>query len=366
VLLLDWNKCRSFERYALGFSYADDGEPWRLRRRNPVPHPRFPWLTATTVSFTAFAPLANPEQDGTYVPGIYPDSFDVAQYQKVYATVRFTDRPWTFLPDQDVPSYLTECQRNTYFNPSPSVEMISAEGLNNLRFANGTSATTVIPAPFGTLMSKNLLALRWMWVPNEYISGDSTLTFTPKWIDSVVGRVNNAEFLGYPARTLLLQAPQYERFRFPYAPASKQTPGFFGWNVTFPIQYFDPPRGYDATKLFSGTGGTSGVLTFDSTTHGTYLGVEGTIDLEWGSSGEYREDVTVDGTSATTLTFSGGTGNLLPAVNTAIKVYDNRYRGHQLVPRRTDLLWYGAYRELGGKLYQEADFSNLFRHVGEY
>lgn len=289
VNLLDWGKARSFLRFVLGFSYADRANPFRLRRENPVFHPRFSWLSATTVSFASISPVGV-QGAGTKVEGAFPATAGVppvAKYAKILATVRFTDRPWTFLEDEFATTPATEAERNTFFEPVPSVEVISAEGLNNIKFANGPQAGEVIPAPFGTLMSKITKTLNWMWVPHEYISGDDPLQFTPDNIMSCVGRVNSDTFLGHPPGTLLLQAPVFQRFRFPVLTRNNLY-GYFAWNIKLPMQFFDPPRG----------------------------------------------------------------------------VADANYRGHQLVPRRTDLLWYGAIREDGSsKLFPEAPFANIFKHI---
>ncbi len=375
VYLVPWDKQRDFIFKFLGFSYADNKSPWRLHRINPVYHPRFPWLTASTVSFSAIGPLKNDDNTGTYVQGVYPSlagCIKVAQYEWVIATVRFVDRPWTFLDDAQVLSagsgtaYAGEPYRNTYFTPSPSVEIISAEGLNNILWANNqfspTSPGNIIPAPFGTLMSKTLLSFRWMWVPNEYVSGPNSLTFTPKWIDSCVGKVNSDTFLGYAPGTLLLQAPTYERFRFP-VPTIDGVYGYFGWNIGLNFQFFDPPRGSQDGTLTSGAGTTAGTITLAVAF--TNFSVGGTVDVQWAGGG-HREGMTVDAYLGLVVAVSGGTGNVLPANSTPIAVYDNAYRGHQLVPYRSNLRWYGAKRQLAGKLYEEAAMSNIFRHVGTF
>ncbi len=381
VVQMAWGKVRSFLRYALGFSYADAGAPWRLRRENPVFHPRYPWLTATTVTFSAKAPEPNATDDGTFTAGIYPDAQNVAEYQIVYATVRFTDRPWSFLEDDEMvasgadgaTAYLLEPTRNTYFNPAPTVEIISAEGLNNISFANGTPAypdrTAAIPAPFGTLMSKCNLAFRWMWVPNEYVSGPSPLAFTPKWIEDCTGCVNSADFLGYPAGTLLLQAPSYERFRFPMAVAgggSNKT-GFFGWNITLNMQFFDPNAGGDEATVTTRGSDTFAVLTFVNALHGTYPNTT-SVTVDWTAGGTTHSATgTITGSTPTALAFTATSGDALPIVGTAVTIFDNRYRGHQLVPKRSDLFWYGAIRSDGSsKLYPEANFYDIFKHVGTF
>jgi hypothetical protein len=276
----------------LGWSYADQESPFKLHRDNPQAHPRFAWLTASTVTFNSLGPVGV-EDVGTKVPGVFSSSLPVAKYEEVEATVRFTDRPWAFITDDQLAvvelfSASGEACRNTYFEVSPTIEIISAEGLNNIKFQHGPKANQEIPAPFGTLMSKCNKTLNWMWVPHEFISGSDALQFAPTKINACVGRVNSATFLGHPAGTLLLQAPQYQRFRFPVLTANG-TYGYFGWNIRFPMQFFDPTR---------------------------------------------------------------GTGS------------SDAYRGHQCVPDRDTLLWYGAIRASGSdKLFPEADFNTMFTHV---
>lgn len=370
VAQINWGQRRSFLRFVLGFSYADPGAPWALHRENPQYHPEFTWLSATSVSFSAMAPKANDASTGTFVPGSFSDSLPQAQYKICYAVVRFTDQPYTFLEDSDILTSADEAYRNTFFNPTPSVEIISAEGLNQVKFTAGPQGGEPIPAPFGTLMSKCTLSFKWMNVPNEYISGPNTLTFTPKWINSVVGRVNSVAFLGYPAGTLLLQAPQYERCRFPEQ-TSDGVYGYFGWNITFPIQFFDPSRGYSTATLTTRVTDTSGILTLVSNTVGIDTGQN--LDLVWAGGGltgttllAYTTKVVTGKTYVNTISFSGGTGTL-PIAGTSIQIYNNAYRGNQLVPSRIDNLWYGCIRENGtAKLYPEADFYNLFKHVGQF
>lgn len=301
TLQVPWLKARSFIRFCLGWSFCRSATDPKLYRENPVEHPRFPWLTATTVSFQGSSPVGIAGV-GTKVAGIYTGSVPVAKYEHLVATVRFTDKPWTFL-DDDVAATLGEQYRNTYFDPTPSIEIISAEGINSLKFFYNPGfilgpGTQGVPAPFGTLMAKITQTMNWMYVPNEYISGSDSLTFLPSKIQACVGRVNSADFLGFPANTLLLQAPKYDRCRFPIATA-EGVYGYFGWNIKLPFQYFSPDLG-------------------------PQTGVP-----------------------------SGGV-----------------FRGHQVLPWRSNLLWYPAVRELSGataatlqKLYPEADFATIFEHV---
>lgn len=362
VVHVSWKKVRSFLRYVLGWSYADRAYPYRLRREMPIYHPRFAWLRASSVQLRGLAPDAM-GTSGTSRPGAYSTALRDAAYKLVEATIRFNDPPWTYLGDDSVPSYSAEPQRYTYFDPVPSVEVISAEGLNNIKFANGPSAGIAIPAPFGTLMSKTLKTLHWMQVPHEYISGNDVLQFSPANINKVVGRVNSDVFLGHPPGTLLLQAPQYERFRFPI-----QTAGgiynYFGWNIKFPMQFFDPQRGYDIGTIAGNAITLPTLPTSPSGLTYTYLaGQPLTLCTALAADGAPSGTVystTVSSLSGTTLNVVSGGG-----LAGSVYVFNDAYRGHQLLPRRADLKWYGAVREDGkSKLYPEAAYATIFKHVG--
>lgn len=377
VCLVPWEKRRSFVTFTCGFSYADQGPPYRLRRQNPQRHPVFPWLTAATVSFSSTSPVGEAGV-GTKVAGIFADSLPVAKYDKCYATVRFVDRPWYFLDDSYSNTPAKEAERNTFLEVSPSIEIISADGLNSLQWTNSSGgafgpATTgvgnIIPAPFGTLMSKVNYVLNWQWVPNEYISnglkadGTDDTKFYPANIMACVGRVNSVAFMDFPAGTLLLQAPVFTRFRFPVA-ATNAVQGFFGWNIKFPLQFFDPDRGGNVGTLTSGAGGTGGVATV---TGDSEITTANTVDVSWIDTGVVKTltNATVSSvtTGGTVITFADGTGNVLPANGTSIAVKNNAYRGQQCLPFRGNLLWYGAKRQYGGKLYPEADFNRIFAHI---
>jgi hypothetical protein len=367
VINVPWLKARSFVQFALGWSYADDpaGGSYRLRRENPQPHPRFAWLTASTVSFNARAPVGVAGV-GTRVPGVFVGSLPVGKYDHVYATVRFTDKPWFFLPDDQAQAPATELRRNVYLDPVPSIEIISAEGLNNIAFANGPHAGAAVPAPFGTLMSKCTYTLNWMWVPHEYLSGADPYVFRPARLEACTGRVNSDTFLGFPPMTLLMQAPRYVRFKFPILTTAGVASGYFGWNVQIPLQYFEPPRGTSSSTL---GGGNQLTLVLGAAP----LNATGTIDLSWVvlGVGKARYGVTVTAVTApgvlpAIVTFDNttGTGDAFPANGTTIFFFDNNYRGHQLIPLRNNLLWYGARRQDGtSKLYSEAAFTDIFKHV---
>lgn len=361
---INWTRALAFIRYAVGWSYlrtpdASAGSR-KLIRENPKRHPQFPWLTVSNVSIQGIGPVGVAGV-GTRVNGLYTDLLRVAKYDKIIATVTFADRPWSFQTDAGAYAPSQEMLRNTYLEPTPSIEVISAEGINNIAFANGPSAGAAVPAPFGTLMSKITYTLNWMWVPHEYISTTSYPVLLPTKILACVGRVNADTFFGFPPGTLLLQAPVFQPHRFPIATADR-TVGFFGWNVRFPIQYFDPPRGGSAGVLTTRTDDDTGTITF--ATAAPTPAVASLVRVSWSGGERTGMVVTAVGGLGFTATVDGGTGDALPAAAAAVSLIDDTYRGHQCVPRRQDLLWYGAIRADGtSKIYQEATFANLFANA---
>src|SRR5262245_27774220 len=60
VYLIDWHKTRSFLKWAVGYAYSDEGDPYKMYRVNPQYHPRYPWLSVSGVHFSAVAPKSNP------------------------------------------------------------------------------------------------------------------------------------------------------------------------------------------------------------------------------------------------------------------------------------------------------------------
>lgn len=306
VYLIDWKKARSFIRWMIGFSYADEESPFKLRRENPQRHPRFPWLRAITVHFSAVAPTPNADTGAPLNTPNFPAVFvheDIKKtgfYQKCYATVRFIDHPWDFRPDDFITSPAREVERNCYFDPVPVVDLLQAEGgQSQLKWAQGggdqqPTVGDVFANLFATQVAKVTFHLRWMWVAENYLSNDS-LMFFPEKILNCISKVNSVPFAGRPAGTMLMLAPTFQRFRFPISTFDGLFP-FFGWNVSVPVVYFNPTLGIPDTD---------------------------------------------------------------PTDNSI-------YRGHRTMPWRIDGLFYGAKREDATTtryLLQETDINGMFEHI---
>jgi hypothetical protein len=311
VFLIDWRKARAFTRWVLGFSYADEVSPFKLRRENPQMHPRFPKLSAATVHFSSVAPKANTDTGVPARAPNYPAVFTLPGalnkmgfYDSCYCTVRYVQRPWDFRPDGYVDVPTDELDRNCYVTALPVVELLNAEGgTSQLLWEEGDAVAASADKPkqgeaitniFATRISKIRYILNWMWVPESYLSRDVNVFFAEKlW--SCIGKVNSTPFLGRPAGTLLCDAPKMDRFQFPVS-AFDGLNGFFGWNIQLPLTYFNPTLGVPESG-----------------------------------------DPLLDNTKA---------------------------RGHRTLPWRGSNTWFGAEREKPGvRLLEEADFSVMLEHI---
>lgn len=267
-------KIRSMIRKVLGFAYADDVLPTpRLHRENPLQHPSYPWMRATSISFSQFPPKPLPLPVNPFNP-FAPPAFTLKTksvflpaggipflmtYQRAYATVRFKSQRWLFYEDWQIATNQQEIFRNCYWEPGGEVSMISAEGpLGQCIWREGGGAaageptsTPVLPGPvalnseikqpFGTLVSKGVFALVWKHVPHEFISSTTYPLPLFKNILSIVGRVNSADFGPFAPGTLLADPPKYSPFQWQISTATGLN-GFYGWDVTIPFKQFNPDK----------------------------------------------------------------------------------------------------------------------------
>ena len=79
----------------------------------------------------------------------------------------------------------------------------------------------------------------WYSVPAEYILDE---TRVPSKLLSLVNRTNAFPFMGFPAKTLLLNAPRLEKVRVPAVALNEDEPIFL-YNVYLSFTHFDPAKG---------------------------------------------------------------------------------------------------------------------------
>lgn len=248
-------------RDILGYAYTDS--TYKLKRVNPLRHPKYDDCHATGLSLHRYGIVGNdaymkPKDAAVRPLGSVPY---VAKYQQSEATIRFTQLPYPVVDDSDMTyiiggSPIPEYYRNVDWSHDvkPDVSTLNAEVDRQLIFCEGyPSTTTPSPASFTgravEYICKVALAWRWYSVPEEYLfAGDDG---EPVKILNCLGKVNASDFFGYIAGTLLLLGVQLIKFQYPWrffdpTYPTRSTPAF-GYHVTFLISQFDPTPGVSTT-----------------------------------------------------------------------------------------------------------------------
>lgn len=244
-VLIPAAKARAAHSWCLGYSFADDAPPWLLHRSTPVSHPRWgTQLRCTGVDFQFFSPKGNDANPGnepyeTTVVGTAGIS-RYGNYEQCLMTVHFGPKNFLMFEDSDPEWSGFEYDRfTTRYQIEPQLDIVSADNGRVLTWQEGPAGVIgeEFPGNLGERLSQTVYYLTWHEVPKSYVT-DSV--GRPLKIEAAVGRVNLTDFLGFPAGTLLLQAPKFELHMFPFYSADGR-PLYF--DITFPLIYFDPPPG---------------------------------------------------------------------------------------------------------------------------
>lgn len=233
----------NFELWTVGYSYVDytvdslGVTTATLRREIPLHHPRFANLYARKVTTQGiqFAGKefrnADPE---------WKIQSQTARYRKVIGNVEFAPVTFDVYSDSEIGSsggvaqeWLRYCRR---FRTPTSDALTLEEGM--MKWAEGPNAglevKTVIPFP----ERKADIGLEWLQVPEEW-THDSSLA--PIKIESRLGCVNDATFMGYPAGTLLFDSCLMNRFAIPLQTSDWQP--YYANHITLIFKYFNPTNG---------------------------------------------------------------------------------------------------------------------------
>lgn len=261
-VLVGWvtgKKLRSALRWFLGYSYADEGEPYGLHREPPARHPLHPQLYAHTCSYVGFGYPTDRPSSFMFDPSEFEEWDGSPLYrvpwEKYLLTINFRSfGRVAFLPDDNyvdpILDYSDEYKRYCEFGLDPSVQALTADVASQLKFHEGgpstTTPVTAFPAPLAELMAKAAFTIKWMQVPHEYLS-DSQYYLKPTKILDRLGRVNDDTFVGHAKGTLLLTAVKFEPHLFTVTPADPYYP-LTGWDVTFVFEQFDPEKGVSGSE----------------------------------------------------------------------------------------------------------------------
>ena len=257
---IPFNKRRSAMRYFLGFAYTDYAPPWLLHREPPSPDPEFPWLFCNSFHPSALAVSANPAnpQFSPFNQSLFwttNPQLRSTNYAVALCTVGYKALKYRILPDSAITTPSDEWSRYCYIGSDQKLDVLTADGVGYLIFAEGAgpsgagpvAGATPFPAPVPCYLAKGDYVIEWYGLPFDYLSDDPNV-FHPTKILAGMGLVNSAPFIVgdtnpvFPTGTGLLKGYKYQTFPWPVAAAN---PGeiLLGVNLQIMIERFDPPLG---------------------------------------------------------------------------------------------------------------------------
>lgn len=244
---IDTARKRAANNFLRGYAYADTTTPYALHRVNPVRHPDYPWLYCSGVRFVDRSVSANPTPTSVPpppLPPVYeskrPSIMDgplsnTAYYQKTLVYVTFAQYDYTFIEDEGT-DYEWERNVTFPFTNEPTLDLLTAETERYMEFVEGAPNGTQFPGTVSERKEQTRLVLKWWNVPEDYIMREDK-----KYAEKImrcVGRVNSAEWNGYPKMTLLVEAPRFYRFQQPVM--TNFGGGLYSYDIEIPFVYFDP------------------------------------------------------------------------------------------------------------------------------
>jgi len=253
------NQLGSIAKNIIGYAVADTSinaaqqQVAHLVRYLPWRHPLFPWLWASDCTLQ-FRGTAHQNASGFGFEPVYTIGDD----HPLELRVTFTPRTYNVLSETDVGfsqanNYAgSEFKRFVTTIENPRVEFITPQG-GNFQFQFADPITTIIfgqSAPINQATPVRLAKkeLKWIWhdVPHSAIySGSIGEEKLADHIIEGVGKINNAEFAGYPAGTLLMQPPRITPKSPPIQPTDLGRPTIdyapIAYDVEYTVLHFDPP-----------------------------------------------------------------------------------------------------------------------------
>lgn len=258
VGVIPWAKRYSFILTALGYSYVDQ-ETHDLRRVLPLFHPWYTFLACVAVDIQPKVPTVNedgedPDALNTKIEAEDPEvSFDYAGYKWADVTIKFSQMPFNYIDDEEG---VAEYER--YFcdiSRQGSLDVLSLQNGLRLTFAEGPAGikNNAPATELGVWCYKEILMMKWWYVPFEFIASSSVLEGAPGYdaakISAAVGCVNRTEIFGFRPGTLLLHPPTFERFLWPLRTADPNQSAF-GVHVHLPFQVFNPEKGVPSSIYY--------------------------------------------------------------------------------------------------------------------
>lgn len=166
-----------------------------LTRYLPDRHPRFPNLYCTDVDVHGHGVPADRQMQSATAYGV------TDRYRKTRLVVTYSAPKWLVLSDELTAVAGGEFARFLEVRGRGHGDYLSLP-MGNLWWAEGPAVNTLFPAGLGKIVS--YVELEWVWreIPREWVDVE--------YYQNVTGTVNEAEFLGLPRHTALLDAVEYD------------------------------------------------------------------------------------------------------------------------------------------------------------
>jgi hypothetical protein len=264
-----WDNVAQAVKDILGVHYRSGDN---LVRLPPIRHPKYPTLYAVRVSVNGvafdaqnakdFDPASNQMSSARYVLPVLQIGFAAPQYDPYFPAN-------TTIADPR--GHNLEWLRYVITNFQVTTKALKLD-IGTVYYAEGTPSGGVLPFGPQKVLPSGTLTLQWLRVPHDYIfstglpaeGGNVGLLshfygnpqapnalamdgVTPVPVVGAVGKVNYDWFLGNAPGTLLCRPPELRPSFLPLPLASLQPTKLRLWDVTIPMDVFDPPLGTGAT-----------------------------------------------------------------------------------------------------------------------
>lgn len=227
----------------LGANYVSE---MKLCRVPPLRHPLHPSLYASRITgLRGEGPLGRTDEQIDFLGAEIAENTPIrwGTWKRLRFVVEYTLPQWRICADGEVDA---EYKRYVVPELQPGVEVITIAA-GQMKFAENpgpgydppTAINTQFQSETALVLPKQTFTLLWKSVPQEFISADGGQTF--RKLEEYVGKVNQSEFLGRAAGTLLMNPPKLTRYACSLFLPPDYRPQIL-YDVLFEFSYFRPPK----------------------------------------------------------------------------------------------------------------------------
>jgi hypothetical protein len=269
----------------LGYSICIENDDRReLFRIAPACHPRVRNLYASSVRISPYALMEAYTEEGgeeeeedvgdgegidmylsplkevsaTYFLHYFSDPFApmessnlipyTTKYKKLKLEIDFSEFVGVVFASNDQDDFSAkfrdmEYKRYTQVTFDYNLEVLQMDNASSLVFDAGPAMNEAFPTPVGIMLPQAKLNVKWMWVPHEFIC-DDPITYGKvvynELIQSMLGHVNEYEFMGFPPGTLLFTSFKTEPIVIPVSDKESQSIVMkLAWNINFEFSFLN-------------------------------------------------------------------------------------------------------------------------------